>query len=99
MVSVLSFLRTYESGIYTILGVLAAWQVWKFLQSWEELRAAAFGLEREKAQSGINTSASWLLLYLFVAVGEFYVVSFIVPTIPEASPLPTPTINLQVTAL
>ncbi|MFZ6028105.1 MAG: hypothetical protein ACOYYS_10350 [Chloroflexota bacterium] len=93
MVSVLNFLRIYEYPIYTIVGIFAAWQVWKFLQAWEELRAAAFGLEREKAQADLNVAAIWLLLCLLVAAGEFYVVSFVVPTIPEASPLPTATIN------
>lgn len=97
MVSVLSFLRIYEYPIYAIVGIFAAWQVWKFLQAWEELRAAAFGLEREKAQIDLNTAAIWLLLCLLIAVGEFYVVSFVVPTIPEASPLPTPTLNPFVT--
>jgi hypothetical protein len=97
MVEVLSFLRTYEPWIYTIVGVFAVWQVWKFLQSWDELRAAAFGLEREKAQVELNAAAVWLLLCLLVAAVEFYVVVFVVPTVPQASPLPTPTLNLQAT--
>lgn len=97
MVEVLSFLRTYEAWVYAIVVLIAIWQVWKFVQAWNELRSAAFGLEREKAQANLNVAAIWLLLCLLIAVGEFYLVSFIVPTIPDANPLPTPTLNLEAT--
>jgi hypothetical protein len=97
MVEVLSFLRTYETWIYAIVGLFAVWQLWKFFQAWNELRAAAFGLEREKAQVELNSAAIWLLLCLIIVAVEFYVVNFIVPTVPEASPIPTPTLNLLAT--
>jgi hypothetical protein len=97
MVEVLSFLRINEPWIYTIVGLFAAWQVWKFLQAWSELRAAAFGLEREKAQVELNSAAVWLLLCLLITAIEFYLVAFVVPTVAEANPIPTPTLNLLAT--
>jgi hypothetical protein len=93
MVEVLNFLRTYDLVIYILVGVFAALQLWKFMQAWDELRAAAFGLEREKAQADLNVAALWLLVFLIIAAGEFYLVSFVVPGVPEANPLPTATIN------
>ena len=70
----------------------------KFVLSWQELRDAAFGLERESAQSRLNQSASVLVLLLTMAVSEFVLVYFISPAIPAASALPSPTINPLSTA-
>ena len=48
MEEALRFVRAYEIFIYVILGALAFWQILQFARAWEELRGAAFGLEREK---------------------------------------------------
>lgn len=97
MSAILGSLKDYEAWIYVILGVIAAWQIWKFIQAWDELRGAAFGLEREKAQGRLNSATIWVALCIFLGIGLFYTVTFIVPLVPEASPLPTPTLNLQAT--
>lgn len=69
----------------------------RFVLAWQELRGAVFGLEREKAQSRLNQSASILVLLLSIAVVEFVLVSFIAPALPGANLLPTPTLDLLAT--
>lgn len=93
----LRFFKEYEVFIYIILGVLAVWQLRKFTQAWNELRAAAFGLEREIAQAHLNRAAGWIVMLLLLAVAEFSVVSFVIPAVPEALPLFTPTVDLLAT--
>jgi hypothetical protein len=97
MDEVLRFLKTYEALIYLGLAGLALWEIRKFLMAWEETRGAAFGLERESAQGRLNKSAIVLILYLALGMGEFFMVSFVAPTVPGAIPLHTPTIDLLAT--
>jgi hypothetical protein len=97
MEQVLQFFRTYEIWIYIILGVLALWQVRKFALAWEELRGAFFGMERETAQSRVNSAATMVVIFIIMAVVEFTIVTFVVPTVPGANPLPTTTLDLLAT--
>ncbi len=97
MEEALRFFRTNEGYIYGVLLLLAVWQIRKFVLSWEEVRGAAFGLERESAQARLNGAAILLVLILATAMSEFIVVSFVVPAVPGATPLLTPTIDLLAT--
>jgi hypothetical protein len=97
MDDVLRFLKTYEALIYLGLVGLALWELRKFFMAWDETRGAAFGLERESAQGRLNKSAIILILYLALGMGEFFMVSFVAPTVPGATPLLTPTIDLMAT--
>jgi hypothetical protein len=76
------------------LGLVGLYFLRKFLSAWQELRVAAFGLERESAQSRLNQAASWLVLVMSVAIAEFVLVSFVVPAVPGALPLNTPTLDI-----
>jgi len=98
MEEVLRFFKVYEVWIYLFLGGVALWQIRKFLQSWEELRGAAFGLEREAAQGRLNQSAAALFILLMMAMSEFIMVYFLVPSFPGAAPIPSPTLNVLATA-
>lgn len=98
MEEVLGFFRTYEMWIYVGLGALALWQMRKFALAWEELRGALFGMERENSQSRLNGAATMLVLLLIMAVAEFTLVTFVVPSVPGAMPLPSTTIDLLATA-
>lgn len=93
----LQFFRNYEIWIYIILGVLGIWQVWKFARAWEELRGAFFGMEREAAQSRVNSAATLVVILIIMAVAEFTIVTFVAPTVPGANPLPTTTLDLLAT--
>ena len=87
-------LKTFEVWIYLLLGFGGLFFIRKFMLAWQELRVAAFGLERQQAQARLNWAASILVLLLTIAVAEFVLVSFIAPTVPGASPLMTPTLDL-----
>jgi hypothetical protein len=98
MEEALRFLSSYEIWIYVLLALVGLFYIRKFILAWEELRGAAFGLERESAQSRLNRSASMLLLLLVMGLSVFVMVSFIVPSVPMANPLNTPTLDLLATA-
>ncbi len=97
MEDILRYLKNYELAIYIILALVAVWQIRKFFLAWEELRAAAFGLERESAQSRLNRTAGVLVFLLMVAVFEYALVTFVVPNVEGANPLPSPTVDLLAT--
>jgi hypothetical protein len=97
MEEALSFFRAFEVWIYLLLGLGGLIYIRRFILSWQELREAGFGLERERAQSRLNQSASVLVLLLTMAVAEFVLVSFIAPSVPGATPLLTPTLDLLAT--
>jgi hypothetical protein len=98
MEEALRFFRAYEVWIYMLLGLGGLIYIRKFALAWQELREAAFGLERESAQARLNQSASMLVLLLAFSVTLFFLVSFIAPTVPGAIPLLTPTLDLLATA-
>ena len=91
------YFRDYEIWIYAGLGVVAVYAFVKFFLSWEELRRAAFGMEREIAQERLNQAAILIVLLLAMAVAEFSLVTFVAPTIPGANPIPSPTLDLLAT--
>ncbi len=97
MNEILRYLKDLEFLIYIILGTFTVWQLRKFYLAWEELRASAFGLEKESAQARLNRSAALLVVLLFLATAEFGLVSFIIPAIPGVEPLPTATLDLLAT--
>lgn len=97
MEEALRFFRAYELWIYLLLGFGGLIYVRKFIIAWQELRDSAFGLERESAQTRLNQSASVLVLLLAMAITEFVLVSFVAPTVPGATPLLTPTLDLLAT--
>lgn len=97
MVEALRFFRAYEVWIYLILGFGGLIYIRKFILAWQELREAAFGLERESALGRLNQSASVVVLLLALTITEFFLVSFVVPTLPGAIPLLTPTLDLLAT--
>jgi hypothetical protein len=97
MEQALQFFSDYEIWIYVLLGILALWQIRKFALAWDELRGAFFGLEREAAQARVNSAATMVVILILMAIAEFTVVTFVVPTVPGANPLPTTTLNLLAT--
>lgn len=93
----LQFFLDYEIWIYIVLGVIALWQIRQFALAWDELRGALFGMEREKARGRLNSAATVLVFMLVLAVAEFSVVTFVIPSVPGALPLPSPTLDLLAT--
>lgn len=97
MIEFLRYIRDVEYLVYFILGVIAVWQLRHFFLAWEELRAAAFGLEKESAQTRLNKSAALLVVLLFLGAAVFGLVSYIIPAVPGVNPIPTSTIDLLAT--
>jgi hypothetical protein len=97
MEELLSFARAFEVWIYLLFVLCGLFFIRKFILAWQELRGAAFGLERESAQSRLNQAASMLVLFLTMAVTEFVLVSFVAPAVPGAIPLPTATLDMLAT--
>lgn len=97
MAEAISFFRAFEVWIYVFLGLVGLYFIRKFILSWQELRGAGFGLERDNAQARLNQSAVVLVLLIIIAVAEFVMVSFVGPSMPSANVLPTPTLSLLVT--
>lgn len=98
MEEALRFFRAYEFWIYILLALGGLIYIRKFILAWDELRAAAFGLERETAQGRLNQAASMLVLLLSMALVVFVMVTFVAPSFPGANPLNTPTLDLLATA-
>lgn len=98
MAEVLRFFRSNEIFIYLILGILAVWQISKFAKAWDELRSAAFGLEQESARNRLNLATTMLVMIIVLGIAEFGLVSLVIPGVPGATPLLTPTLDLLATA-
>lgn len=94
MGEILRFFKENEVFIYLVLGIFAIWWFRRFLIAWGELRNAAFGLERQSAQSRLNWVTTVFIMILLLIVTEFLLVSVVVPTVPGASPIETPTLDL-----
>jgi len=97
VVEALRYVKNYEIWIYVGVGILAFWYIRKFALAWDETREAAFGIERELAQSRLNHAAMVLIVLLMVVIFEFSLVSFVVPSMPEVNPIPSPTLNILAT--
>ena len=97
MGEILRFFKENEVFIYLIIGIFLLWQVKQFGSAWRELRNSAFGLERQSAQSRLNQVTYSLLILFMLGIIEFVLVSFVVPNVPAASPLITPTLDLLAT--
>jgi hypothetical protein len=93
----IGFLERYEPWIYLVLGLAAVIVVQRLLRGWTELRAAMYGLEREIAQRKLTVALTWLILLVFLVIGEFVVASFVAPAIPNSMALPTPTLDFMAT--
>lgn len=94
MEEAISFFRALETWIYAVLGLWGFITIRKFILAWQDLRGAAFGLERESAQNNLNRFASIMVLILTMIVAEFVLVSFVAPAMPGPVALSTPTLDL-----
>jgi hypothetical protein len=98
MDELLRFLQKYEVWIYVVLGAGALVYIQRLVLAWNEWRNTLFGLERESAQRKLSAALTILILLALLVLSEFFIVSFVVPSIPQSSPLATPTLDLLATA-
>jgi hypothetical protein len=97
MNEILRFLKANEVLIYVLLGLLGLYHLRKFVLALREWQATVFGLERNNAQRRLNASASILTLAILIAAGEFILISFVLPRVPNFQVLQTPTLLVLTT--
>jgi hypothetical protein len=97
MAAIYRFLSTYEIFIYILLALGALFAGRWLWRSWTEWREAYYGLEREFALRRMGRAIATLALILLLACGELAIASLIVPTLPAAFFLSTPTMDLLAT--
>src|SRR5215831_12282751 len=96
-------LETYEPLIYISLAIFGLFAFRRMWGAWREWRDAVYTLEREYAlwHLGRVTVIGFFVLSLFFA--EFYIATFIAPSLPASDLVTTPTLDLlaspQVTLL
>jgi hypothetical protein len=89
-------LGTYESLIYISLAILGLFVFRRMWGAWREWRDAVFTLEREFALWRLVRVAALGILVLALFFVEFYVATFIAPSLPAVDLMVTPTLDLQV---
>ena len=97
MGSVYRTLATYEPLIYIALAIGALFAFRGMWRSWREWRDAVFSLEREFALRRLGQATAIALLILGLVFAEFFIATFIAPSLPASDILATPTLNLLVT--
>lgn len=94
MAAIYRFLSTYEVLIYiglAIGGLIAGRWVWRY---WNEWRQSVYSLEREFALRRMGRAVAALTLVLILAAVELLTASIIIPSLPAAFFLSTPTLDL-----
>lgn len=96
MGSVYRSLGTYEALIYISLAILGLFVVRRLWGAWREWRDAVFTLEREFALWRLVriTTLGFIVLAMFFV--EFYIATFIAPSLPATDLMVTPTLDLLV---
>jgi hypothetical protein len=89
-------LGTYESLIYISLAILGLFVFRRMWGAWREWRDAVFTLEREFALWRLVRVAALGILVLALFFVEFYVATFIAPSLPAVDLMVTPTLDLLV---
>ena len=87
-------LGTYEPLIYISLAIIGLFVFRRMWSAWREWRDSVYTLEREYALGNLGrvTALGFLVLGLFFV--EFYIATFIAPSLPASDLLTTPTLDL-----
>ena len=90
-------LASYEPLIYIALAIGGLFAFRRMWYSWREWRDSVYGLEREFAlrRLGQATAAAFFILALIFV--EFFIATFIAPSLPATDILATPTLDLLLT--
>lgn len=90
-------LASYEPLIYIALAIGGLYAFRRMWRSWREWRDSVYGLEREFALRRLGQATAAALLVLALVFVEFFIATFIVPSLPASDILATPTLDLLVT--
>ncbi len=87
-------LEAYELLVYIVLAIGGLFVFREMWRKWREWGDSVYGLEREFALRRLGRATSWGLLVLFLFFAEFYIATFIAPSLPASDVLLTPTLDL-----
>src|SRR6266511_4090602 len=90
-------LASYETLIYIALAIGGLFAFRRMWRSWREWRDSVYGLEREFALRRLGQATAIALLILGLVFAEFFIATFIAPSLPASDIFATPTLNLLVT--
>ena len=90
-------LASYEPLIYIVLAIGALFAFRRMWRSWREWRDSVYGLEREFALRRLVQASGLAFLILTLVFAEFFIATFIAPSLPASDIIVTPTLNLLVT--
>lgn len=90
-------LANYEPLIYIALAIGALFAFRRMWNSWREWRDSVYGLEREFALRRLGQATALGILILGLVFAEFFIATFVAPTLPASDILATPTLDLLVT--
>lgn len=90
-------LASYEPLIYIVLAIGALFAFRRMWRSWREWRDSVYGLEREFALRRLVQASGLALLILSLVFAEFFIATFIAPSLPAVDILATATLDLLVT--
>lgn len=97
MAEILVAIETYRVWIYLALAVLGVIYLRVTLGWLQDRRKARFGLEWERASTGLRRSIAMLVLIAMASLGTFLVANFVGPSLPFAArPSAAPTVSLLV---
>jgi hypothetical protein len=87
-------LETYSPLVYIVLAIMGLYAFRRMWRSWREWRDSVYTLEREFALRRLGGATAFGFLVLLLFFGEFYIVTFVVPSLPAAEIMITPTLDL-----
>ena len=98
MGSVYRSLANYESLIYIALAIWGLFVFRNMYQTWQEWQDSVFNLEREFALRRLGRTTAVALLILGLVFAEFFIATFVAPSLPAADIVTTPTLDLLATS-
>jgi hypothetical protein len=87
-------LATYESLIYVALAIVGLFAFRRMWRAWREWRDSVYGLEREFALRRLGQATAIALIVLGLVFTEFFIATFVAPTLPASDILSTPTLDI-----
>lgn len=97
MGSIYRSLATYSPLIYILLAIMGLYAFRRMWRAWREWRDAVYSLEREFALNRLGRATAFGFLVLLLFFAEFYISTFVVPSLPAADIRVTPTLDLLAT--
>jgi hypothetical protein len=92
-------LANYEPLIYIALAIGALFAFRRMWRSWREWRDSVYGLEREFALRRLVQASALAILILGLVFAEFFIATFIAPSLPASDIMATATLDLLVTPI